>query len=380
MSVQAQACLRLLVRRNDLRATQAVPDPDAPGRALAEGQARLAIEAFALTANNITYAAFGDAMKYWQFFPTADAALGCVPVWGFATVVESRAAGVAVGERCYGFWPMGSHLVVTPVGIKAHGFVDGAAHRDGLPAAYNRVQFCRADPGYVAAHEARQALLRPLFITSFLIDDFLSAQTFFGARQVLLSSASSKTAYGTALCLAARDGLAVTGLTSAGNLGFTRSLGVYGRVLGYDEVAQLDAAMPTVFVDFSGSAAQRRAIHEHFADALAYSCSVGGTHWSDLGSGRGLPGPKPTLFFAPAQAQKRMGPPPEGWGRAGFDERLAASWARLMQAMDARPQAPWQTVQSGRGIDEVRRVYLELIEGRTDPRIGHMLSLAPAQA
>ena len=48
--------------------------------ALADGEVRLRIDAFALTSNNITYAAFGDAMNYWGFFPTGDAATGCIPV------------------------------------------------------------------------------------------------------------------------------------------------------------------------------------------------------------------------------------------------------------------------------------------------------------
>jgi len=91
---------RFLVARGDLRQCRVVPDPDAPAqRPLAEGQARLRIDRFALTANNITYAAFGEAMKYWQFFPSGDPAWGCIPVWGFAEVLESRAEGVAPGER-----------------------------------------------------------------------------------------------------------------------------------------------------------------------------------------------------------------------------------------------------------------------------------------
>ena len=104
-------------------------------------------------------------------------------MWGFAEVVESRAEGVAVGERCYGYWPMGRYLVVQPARVGKHGFVDGAAHRAALPAVYNQIQRCAADPGYVAAQEAQQALLRPLFITSFLIDDFLDDARCFGARR-----------------------------------------------------------------------------------------------------------------------------------------------------------------------------------------------------
>jgi hypothetical protein len=69
--------------------------------------------ALRLTSNNITYAAFGDAMSYWQFWPgTGDdpdgTAWGCIPVWGFGTVVQSLHPGVAVGERLYGYWPMAS--------------------------------------------------------------------------------------------------------------------------------------------------------------------------------------------------------------------------------------------------------------------------------
>ncbi|MFN8892987.1 MAG: hypothetical protein ACK5Y8_04375, partial [Betaproteobacteria bacterium] len=53
---------RLLIARGDLHHTAWRPDPDAT-RPLEPGQARLAVEQVALTANNITYAAFGEAMK-----------------------------------------------------------------------------------------------------------------------------------------------------------------------------------------------------------------------------------------------------------------------------------------------------------------------------
>ena len=99
-----------------------------------------------------------------------------------------------------------------------------------------------------------------------MIDDFLADNDFFGARQLILSSASSKTAYGTAFCAAQRRGSAraieVAGLTSPGNLAFTGGLGCYDRVLAYDELAGLPASTPTVYVDFSGNAALRTAVVE----------------------------------------------------------------------------------------------------------------------
>ena len=370
---------RFEVERSNLRRSRLVRDPDAPAaRPLAEGQARLRIDNFALTSNNITYAAFGEAMKYWDFFPTGDAAWGCIPVWGFADVVESRAEGVAVGERLYGYWPMGRYLVVHPARVGRHGFVDGAAHRAALPAVYNQIQRCAADPGYVASQEAQQALLRPLFMTSFLIDDFLDDAGFFGVRQVLLSSGSSKTAFGTAFCLSLRrdrpGALRTVGLTSAGNLGFCRSLGCYDEVLAYDTLGAMDGSVPSVYVDFAGNAALRRAVHEHFGESLRYSCSVGGTHWDELGGGRDLPGPRPTLFFAPAQIAKRSAPPPAGWGPGELQRRMAASWTALMKPVND-PAAPWLRVRSARGAAAVQQAYLNLLDGKVDARDGLMLSL-----
>ena len=167
------------VGRTDLRRTAWL---ETAATALAPGQVRLTIDRFALTSNNITYGAFGAAMHYWDFFPSGDAELGCIPVWGFATVSESRAEGVAVGERFYGYWPMADEVVLGPVRGGKSGFVDEAAHRSALPGAYNHYLRCSSDPLYRPDQEALIALLRPLFITSFLIDDFLADNDFFGAR------------------------------------------------------------------------------------------------------------------------------------------------------------------------------------------------------
>ena len=370
---------RLLIARNDLQRVQFQSDPDAPAaRPLADGEARLAIEHFALTANNITYAAFGEAMKYWQFFPAADPAWGCLPVWGFATVTESRAAGVAVGRRVWGYFPAGSHLVLTPVRVREGSFADAAPHRQELAAAYQHYVFCDADPGWQPRLEGLQAVLRPLFVTSFLIDDFLADNQFFGAQQLLLSSASSKTAYGTAFCLAFRRGTAgsprVLGLTSPGNLAFTQGLGCYDQVHDYADVATLDPDVPTVFVDFAGNAAVRRSVHERFGDALRYSSSIGGTHWTALGSGGGLPGPRPTLFFAPTQFKKRSAPPPEGVGRDVLERRIAQALSSFIARVE-RAGDPWVQIVNHQGTVATEAAYRALLDGRADAHVGLMLSL-----
>ncbi len=368
---------RLFIARAELGQAHIGADPDAPAqRPLAPGQVRLAVEAFSLTANNITYAAFGEAMKYWQFFPAGDAKLGCLPVWGFATVSESRAEGVAPGRRVWGYYPAGTHLVVAPSKVSASGFVDGSAHRQELAAVYNQYVFCDADPAWRPELEGMQAVLRPLFLTAFLLDDFLADNEFFGAGQVLLSSASSKTAHGTAYCLAKRRGMPgaprIVGLTSAAHVEFVRSLGCYDAVLTYDQLSTLEPQTATVYVDFAGDAELRRRIHTHFADALRFSSSIGGTHWSALGSARDLPGPRPVLFFAPAQVKARSAPPPQGWGAAELQRRMGQAWAQFIGQVH---EQGWVRIVMRPGAQAALQAYRDMLADRTDAREGLMLDM-----
>ncbi|MBK9573417.1 MAG: DUF2855 family protein [Rhodoferax sp.] len=370
-----------LVRKDQLGHTTLRNTATTP---LPGGQIRVHVDRFALTSNNITYAAFGDAMSYWRFFPVSpeqasgdDAAMwGRIPVWGFGTVTESRHAEVPVGERLYGYFPMSSSVDLSPTRVSALALSDGAPHRAELHAVYNQYTRCAADPFYTADTEDLQALLRPLFITSWLIDDFLADNDFFGATAnaaqrgvMLLSSASSKTAYGTAFQMAKRAGIEVVGLTSPGNVAFCESLGCYRRVLRYDQLDQVAADAPCVYVDFAGNAAFRKALHTHCKN-LKFSSSIGGTHVSDLGSGKDLPGPKPTLFFAPAQIKKRSGE----WGSQGLGARLLQSWHGFIAAV-SNPSQPWLTVQHHRGAEAVQAAYLQVLSGKGDARVGHMLSL-----
>jgi hypothetical protein len=365
------------VRKDQLDTTRTVQLPETP---LSDGQVRVRVEHFAYTSNNITYAAFGEAMNYWQFFPVTPAAggapWGLIPVWGFGVVVETECAEVAVGERLYGYWPMASDAVLQPVRVSPGGFFDGAPHRAELHPVYNQYLRCAADALHDAANEPLLALLRPLFLTAWLIDDFLADNAFFGTGQdgrrgvMLLSSASSKTAYATAAQLAQRPEVEVVGLTSAANVAFCESLGVYSRVLTYEQLDTLATDTPCVYVDFAGNGDLRKAIHGRFT-ALAYSCSIGGTHVDRLAGGRDLPGPRPVLFFAPAQAKKRHG----DWGAAGFNERLAHAWHTFMGRVNT-PAAPWLVVQHHSGPEAVQAAHALVLGGRGDPRLGHMLSLS----
>jgi len=338
---------------------------EGPAPEIAEGQVLFRVDRFALTANNISYALAGEAIGYWRFFP-APAGWGRLPVMGFADVIESRHEKVATGTRCFGFYPMSRYLVIEPGAVSAGGIVDGAAHREGIAPTYNTYSPAENDALYQPDHEDALMLMRGLFMTSFLAEDFIE-DSGFGTQATVISSASSKTSIALGHCVSARGRSRAIGLTSARNLEFVRALGCYDEVVPYEEVTSLDASKPAVFVDMAGNAAVRRAVHEHFADRLVHSCSVGATHWEATGEdGDDLPGPKPEFFFAPGQIQKRAA----DWGAKELQTRLAAGWMGFHAF-----SAGWLQVNRGRGRSAVEEVYEATLAGRTEPRDGHVLSL-----
>ena len=78
------------IRKDNLNSKRVTESAAAP---ITEGQIRVSIEKFALTANNITYAVAGEQMGYWNFFPAINddkGEWGVMPVWGFAVVSESK--------------------------------------------------------------------------------------------------------------------------------------------------------------------------------------------------------------------------------------------------------------------------------------------------
>jgi hypothetical protein len=338
-------------------------------RPLNDGEIRTEVERFALTANNITYAAMGEAMRYWDFYPSGDAEWGVIPVWGFASVIESRHADVAVGERLYGYWPTANHAVLQPSRVTPLGFFDAAPHRAELHAVYNQLIRTSTDAFHKDGTESVQALLRPLFLTSWLIDDFLDDNAFFGASTVLLSSASSKTAYGTAFQLAQRKGVQTIGLTSNGNKAFCEGLGCYSQVLTYSELDQLAADTPCVYLDFAGNGDLRRQIHERFTE-LRYSCAIGATHVESLRGAKGLPGPTPTMFFAPAQVKKRN----QDWGASELGRRMVAAWNRFT-ARVADPVKPWMAVEHHSGQAALEAAYMQMLAGKSNPAVGQTFTL-----
>ncbi len=355
-----------VVARNDLQQCKLIQTqlPDAaelPAEALL-----VKVDRFAFTANNITYAVLGDQLKYWRLFPAPES-FGNIPVWGFGEVIASAHPAMAEGERLFGYFPMATHLVIEAADVRKRGLRDGAAHRQGVAPVYNAYARVSGDPAFAGRQGDYQALLRPLFMLSFLVDDFLAENECFGARCVMLSSASSKTAFGLAHLLhTLRKEVRVIGLTSAANTDFVRSLGCYDEVVTYDAVTSLPSDAPVAFVDMAGNSELRATLHRHFGDRIKYSGRIGLTHRSSSPDEPELPGAKPSWFFAPDQIRKRA----KEWGPGGIDTRFGAAWSGFAPMLDR-----WLNVIEGRGEEAVKQVYLDTLNGRVPPEQGHILSL-----
>ena len=352
----------MMVRREDLTQTAInetlVSEPK-------DGEVLLEIEAFAVTANNVTYAVVGDQLAYWNFFPAPES-WGIVPVWGHARVMASRHPGIAMGERVYGYLPMASHLIVQPGKVAEDGFRDMTAHRQPMSAIYNQYRRLAADPAHDPAREDARMLFAPLFTTSFLIGDQLRRQDWHGAKTLIVTSASSKTAMAAAyVARADSPGVRRIALTGTDNIAFVRATGLYDEVIGYDAVESLTIEGSAVLVDFAGNGALLGAIYDQLAGQLAHVLRVGVTHHDEQGKTE-LAGPLPVWFFAPDAATALIGE----IGPEAFNTALAQRWAGFVVEADG-----WVTIERGAGAEALQRVWRDQVAGRAPPDKGYVLRL-----
>ena len=334
---------------------------------LGPGQVRFRIERFAVTANTVTYATTGDVLGYWDFFPTGTPGWGCVPAMGWAQIVESRHPEVPVGGCYYGWYPMARYvdMTVTPT---ADGLRDDGPHRAAHAPVYRAYVLVDRDPFHQPGADAedRHALLRGLFITGWLAEDYFADNDWFGARRVLVLSASSKTAIGFAHCADSRAGIEVIGVTSARNHAFTHSLGCYDEVLSYDDIADIPASTPIVSIDMAGSGPVLAAVHAHFGNQLKHSMAIGRSHHEAPPRTAALPGPKPAFFFAPTQVKKRV----QDWGPRGYQERVAIALQQFVGW-----SCGWLKVRHTHGAAAAAGTWREVHAGRVAPDVGHVVSM-----
>ena len=325
----------------------------------------LKIDRQALTANNISYATAGDSLHYWAFFPT-EAGWGRIPGMGWSEVIASAHLQVQIGERVWGFTPYSTHHKILAGHTNSFSFSDVSPHRAGHAPIYCQFDRAAANPLYEPAREDQDSLLRGLYMTSWLVEDFLELHQQFNATSCLITSASSKTSIALAHAVKQRGKLRSIGITSSANVAFCEALGCYDDVISYSQLERLDGTAPAVMVDMAGNAKVISQIHHHYGNNLQHSCRIGATHYTEMVPSQDLPGPAPQFFFAPTHVRSRGAE----IGVPALLAALGASYGAFRQFCDS-----WMTVTHSQGESALLATYQSVLAGTADPIAGQIVSL-----
>lgn len=345
------------VDRRDLRVTRVAQAGAGPPR---DGEVMFEVERFGLSANNVTYAVLGDALRYWDLFP-AEAGWGRIPAWGYLRVRSSRVPGIEAGRRAFGLCPMATEVVLRPERAGRATFTEGSAHRSGLAGAYN--VYAWADAVTPGTDDAL-VVLRPVFWLSFTLDDHLSRAAH-ADRTVIVTSASSKAAIGLAHLLA-RRGVTVIGLTSAPHLPFVDGLSLYHQVLPYERAEGLPAA-GAVLVDIAGNAALRDRVSSNPAGGPAETVVAGLTHPAANGADPARANQPGVTFFVPDLIRDLA----REWGWPVLEQRFQAALGSF-----ASYAASWLTVIRHPGLGAVDDVYQSMLRSAvSSPADAHLIEL-----
>lgn len=358
----------LSVALDDFRSTEQTPGFEVAESTLADGEIMVRISKVALTANSVSYALAGKSglMRFLDIFPAPEGR-GHIPCWGFGDVVFSKADGVEVGERLYGFFPIASHVILKADKVSRSGFTDTRPHRAVIAPFYSEYSFARKEPGYAPEFEDNIMLFRPLFGTSYLLESYCEDNSFFDADRVIVSSASAKTSMGFGYLLRRNhaDKVKAIGLTSARNLEFVKGLDCFDEVLTYDKTDKLASGGRAIFFDVAGNKSVLTAVHDRLGDALAYSGQVGQTHWDNDDPLTIAKGPKPVFWSGPDQLmtlRKRL-------GTAGMMNAMQGSMVEFLVAAYS-----WIKMVPATGPDAVEARVQSMLNGDVNADEGVILA------
>ncbi|WP_100656781.1 DUF2855 family protein [Alteromonas flava] len=322
----------------------------------------LRVDEFGFSSNNITYALLGDKFGYWGFFPASEG-YGITPVWGFATVLESNSSELEVGEKVYGYLPMASHLVIHADKITENSFMDIHPQRKSISPVYDQYIRCKNDPTHIEALSAWTLNFRPLFTTSFVLAYALQERKCGDDAVIWFTSASSKTAYGTAQIL--REILPnarLIGVTSAKQQRFVKETQCYDSVIEYDAVASDAVGANDWCLDFAGDQARLTQWRANHDNAKALTLLIGAT---DVGA-QSIANASTVghVFFAPDEVRRFN----KEWGQAEFQQRYLRHWQSFIQHFQTI-----LTTEEHVGEQAMVQQYQAFVDGNINPSVMHVM-------
>jgi hypothetical protein len=341
------------------------------------GEILVHITKLSVTANTVTYSLVGrHSLKTFEHFPVPNPKYASVPAWGVGVVTSSKNASVPVGTRLQGYYPMRKHVILTPSKVKRKQFEDTASHRAALIPAYRTYRMIQQP----ATKDQEQ-------MENLLLTDALLFSTGWGCAQqglemggntILITSASSRTSL-TAAFSAQHHKMfqEVIGVTSARNVTFVKSTGLYDTVCTYDDIAGslgYKDGRKVVVYDMAGNREAKLKIRQHFGEAVVDYASVGQTTVSVNDAnplGRGMPvdangGAKEKgflVFHALAAASKKYG-----------QNRMASMLTDAQKAYCVWKLPHFQTMNLY-GVEGLLRVWRDTVDNKALAGISYMCSL-----
>jgi len=346
---------------------------------LEDGQVLVRVVKVVLTTNTMTYALLGThpALKYFGHYqvPGGDDGpdpfqFARCPAWGTGVVVASKCPDVSEGLRIHGLLTLSTMVVLTPTEMTARGFTDGSPHRKDMLDVYK--YFTNHEtPGTSPDEEDWKLSDGALFSTGWAMSREAEMHSS-KPSALLLTSASSRTACSAAFASKFHDSkMKVIGLTSTGNVEYTKSLGVYDVVCTYEDMTTLEKE-PVAVYDLAGNVSVLEAVYKHFGENIVHGGRVGMTHAAGGGMAArsfdlaGGAAPQDFLLFTAISALKKV------MGKEKVREQLAAAEASYKEkAMNNL------RVERRFGTDAVVQTWHELAEGKVPKGCVLSVSLWP---
>lgn len=355
----------LEVDRTNIARTRLVEEPLC--LSLEENEVLLKVNRQALTANNISYAMHGDTLDYWRFF-SVDDKWGRLPGMGWGSVLASASPQVRVGELVWGCFPFSTHHRCVGGASDGSTFDDVSTHRSIHPIVYRRFERASQLTIYAPDREDHDCVLRGLFSTAWLLEDYLAVNQSFHSSSCVITSASSKTSIALARCLQLRGDQSCIGVTSPMNLEFCRNLGVYDQVVEYGDLSSQSVNQAVTIVDMAGNMNVLRELHHRYGDNVRSSIRIGATHQDSSAPPSGISRAKPSFFFAPAHSETRVAE----IGAQQFFGELSKAFVKFRRWCDS-----WMFIESSFGPEAVEETYHAVRTGATNPSNGHIVSFWP---
>ena len=255
------AALQFELGRTDNLRFAELPDPDAV--TLAPGEALFAPQSLGANRYVTVYGGAYLTLDIGGFvdprgLTNTDRFKG-TPAWGRARVLRSRHPSLREGDTYYGFWPIAAYSVRGVRDLDADGFV-GYLDIPEFSGPREWLKLIRIDapPDAYAVDNLEYFKIGLTFAAA------LHDEGYYGARRLVLSSASSASARIIAMCVRARrPDFEIVGLTSPRNLGELGAVDYYDAVYAYDDLASVPSAGESLYFDALGREDVTAAVFDH---------------------------------------------------------------------------------------------------------------------